>query len=434
MHNRIFLESYHQLLNGDFVYRTATPLNIVESNGVRLKDKSGKIIIDMHAASGACMLGYRSDILHRGVARMTSLPSKPQFCETENRIELAGQLAAMIDRHTGQRGRIGFDLGGAQAIEQALKIVSARDPSANIIFTLDGAYHGRSIASSFLSCSSRYLTGLGTNAFKNLRLPVPALKAQQLNCDLERATEICVREVQALFSDERFGLCGGSQRFHSFLFEPILNVAGMIPVSPDYLAIIVGLVKAGGGAIIADEIFTGFFKTANLFGSNPLFPDVDVVAMSKFLTNGIAPLSCVWVREESGLAETYKPGTHSCTYINNELALGVALETLSELNGLSAQTLTAPNAILSRMFSHLPIKEIGATAMVIDNVAKIIMPNKTIFNQVKQQIEKSEKLGVLMATTGLAENTFIFHPAFTLSEVDADLAAEVLSSAMRTIV
>src|SRR5439155_18626657 len=76
--------------------------------------------------------------------------------------------------------------------------------------------------------------------------------------------------------------------------------------------------------IIADEVFTGFHRTGRKWGFSHYDFVPDIVVISKALTNGLAPLSCVWAREPLSAPENFPPGTHSVTFANQPLGLAIA--------------------------------------------------------------------------------------------------------------
>ncbi|WP_165786438.1 aminotransferase class III-fold pyridoxal phosphate-dependent enzyme [Methylomonas sp. Kb3] len=411
-----------RLLKTDFVYRN-DPLVIAGASGCTLTERSGRKYIDLQASSGAAILGYDSSIMEMAALRAATLPSKPQFCESVTRLALTEKLDRMFRNASGCEGRIAYDLGGAQGIEHAIKVISAEKPNATCILAFDGAYHGRSLATSFLSSGSRYTSLPGPGLFKVVRLPVPALISASSGISLEEADEVCRQKVSLLFSDERYGVVGSTYALHSLVFEPILNVAGMHPFDESYISFVIEKIRSNGGHIIADEIFTGFYKDKGFLASASYSSMVDIVVISKGLTNGLAPLSVIWVNEESGL-ESAKPGLHSSTYINNEFSLCCALEVIERIELLNSNDLERPKSALEYIIGSLKRQDL--VSMIHSNVGAIRFKNPDEVSDIYSRLMHTGAVGVVTASTGLAKDSIILHPALTLTDDEIEQAKEIM--------
>lgn len=416
-----------RLLKTDFVYRN-DPLVIEATSGCTLTDKSGRKYIDLQASSGAAILGYDSSIMEMAAFRAATLPTKPQFCESVTRLALTEKLDRMLRNTTGCEGRIAYDLGGAQGIEHALKVISAEKPNATCILAFDGAYHGRSLATSFLNSGSRYTSVPGPGLFKVVRLPVPALISASCGISLEEATEVCRQRVSLLFADERYGVVGSPYALHSLVFEPILNVAGMYPFDESYISFVIEKVRSSGGHIIADEIFTGFYKDKGFLASASYSSIVDIIVISKGLTNGLAPLSVIWVNDQSGL-DSAKPGTHSSTYINNEFSLCCALEVIDRLELLNSNDLERPKFALEYIIGSLKRQDL--VPMIHSNVGAIRFKNPDEVNATYSRLMHAGAVGVVTASTGLAKDSIILHPALTLTDSEIEKAKEIFDLSIK---
>jgi 4-aminobutyrate aminotransferase-like enzyme len=414
------------ILKGDFVYRAEPPIVVQRASGARLFSR-GREYIDCQASSGAAVLGYDVSLLSQ-LDFANGPVSKPQTCESERRLLLAARLEHLIWACTGRHGHVGFELGGAQAIELALKIALSSSRSISI-FTFEGAYHGRSLFTSHLSSSRRYT--LGTPFALTLhRLPNPHFVAERDAVDLGAATERCIRHVERLFFDERYGVTDPNGSRPVLLYETVQNVSGMLDMPSTYLQRVEELVRDVDGISIADEIFTGMYRFGSFFSHPDKGLKPDVVAFSKGLTNGLVPLSAIWVSNDSALAETFSPGTHSCTYLNNELALSVAHAVLDRLALLDTQAIaqlgrSLKGAIQRRFGVDLPAATFDKGA-----VLRLDFPDGHVTKAVAAKLLDGFKVGILFASTGLAVRSIIFHPPYTINATDLDEAGETIGAAL----
>lgn len=416
------------ILKGDFVYRSEPPIVVERASGARLFSRDREYI-DCQASSGAAVLGYDASLLSE-LSFAEGPVSKPQTCETERRLLLAERLEQLIAACTGRHGRIGFELGGAQAIELALKVALRSNRSISI-FTFEGAYHGRSLFTSHLSSSRRY--SLGTPfALPLHRLPNPYFVAERDAVDLAGATERCIRHVERLFFDERYGATDPNGSRPVLLYETVQNVAGMLDMPSAYLRRVEELVRDFDGISIADEIFTGMYRFGSFFSHPDKGLKPDVVAFSKGLTNGLVPLAAIWVANESALAETFSPGTHSCTYLNNELALSVAHAVLDRLALLDTQAIARLGRSLRNAIERRSAVELSATAFDKGAVLRVDLPDRRAAKAVAAKLLDGFKVGILFASTGLAARSIIFHPPYTITAADLDEAGDTIGAALET--
>jgi adenosylmethionine-8-amino-7-oxononanoate aminotransferase len=121
-----------------------------------------------------------------------------------------------------------------------------------------------------------------------------------------------------------------------FIFEPlILGAGGMIIYPPAGLDNLLRCCKEHGVLTIADEVMTGFGRTATLFASEQLTERPDLVCLSKGLTGGFLPLGVTACTEEiynaflsDRLQEAF---LHGHSYTANPLACSSALASLDLL-------------------------------------------------------------------------------------------------------
>jgi len=65
---------------------------------------------------------------------------------------LASRIAKDIEKKFGVKGRVHFNVGGASAIEDAIKIVR-NHTKKNSVFAFMGSYHGRTLGATAITSS-----------------------------------------------------------------------------------------------------------------------------------------------------------------------------------------------------------------------------------------------------------------------------------------
>jgi adenosylmethionine-8-amino-7-oxononanoate aminotransferase len=120
----------------------------------------------------------------------------------------------------------------------------------------------------------------------------------------------------------------------ALIVEPLVQgAAGMAMYDPAYLARAREITARHGVHLIADEIMTGFGRTGTLFAwEQSGAPAPDFLCLSKGITGGYLPLSCVLATDEvygAFYADDVGRGfLHSHSYTGNPLACRAALAVL----------------------------------------------------------------------------------------------------------
>ncbi|TNF69570.1 MAG: adenosylmethionine--8-amino-7-oxononanoate transaminase [Gammaproteobacteria bacterium] len=121
----------------------------------------------------------------------------------------------------------------------------------------------------------------------------------------------------------------------AIIFEPILQGAGgMLVYSPDFLKRLAAWAKDNHIHLIADEIMTGIGRTGKFLACEYAQIKPDFVCLSKGLTSGWLPFSCVMITDEiyDLFYDDYDKGKsflHSHTFSGNALGAAIALEALN---------------------------------------------------------------------------------------------------------
>lgn len=187
---------------------------------------------------------------------------------------------------------------GTEAVDLALRLTKAytgRDDVACV----EESYHGWSYASDAVSTSTS-----DNPLAAELRAPwVHAFDAPNAYRGTHRGADAGERyAAEAIAEIERLAAAGTP--IGTFIAEPRNGNAGAIEVPAGYLAAVYDAVRAGGGAVIADEVQVGYGRQGDVFwgfeqhaGPNGDAIVPDVVTVAKAMGNG-HPLGAVITRSE----------------------------------------------------------------------------------------------------------------------------------------
>ncbi|HVP88007.1 MAG TPA: aminotransferase class III-fold pyridoxal phosphate-dependent enzyme, partial [Casimicrobiaceae bacterium] len=146
---------------GDTVHYAERPKIFERCEGSYLFDLHGRRYLDLQMWYSAVNLGYAnpkvSDVLRAQIDRLPQLAC--QYLHRE-KIELAEMICDSVKRAFGLIGRVQFNVGGSQAIEDALKLVR-KTTGRQRMLAFQGGYHGRTLGASAITSSYRYREAFG---------------------------------------------------------------------------------------------------------------------------------------------------------------------------------------------------------------------------------------------------------------------------------
>lgn len=430
------MKKKNYLAQGDFVYRHTPVPVFIKAEGSIIEDNEGHRFFCAEAANGTTSLGFDKSILQDATRKIENLPSIPSFCETDIRLKVGKRLGEKIEKITHLKGRIAFELGGAQGVELALRIAKANNKKSQFV-VFEGGYHGRSIYTAQLSASHRYRSAMGDWRIPVVRLQYPDHEQSSAYLGKQEWKKNYLNFLQTLTSKEAGGMImlGKEQDVCALIIEPILNAGGIVMPDADLLEKIVETFRKLGALIIVDEIFCGFYRTGKMFGFQHYNFKPDIIVMSKAITNGITPLSCVWAKDPYLSPDIFAPGSHSATFINQPLALAVAdtvLDRYEQWNSIDKdinQLEKSLNKIIKEVVktSKLTISGFakGGVGRILlkDNIAGEII---NIARTVAWEKPVDNVHGLILANTGMAPNIVAINPPLRLTSSDIKTLRELL--------
>lgn len=246
-----------------------------------------------------------------------------------NLVELAEELSKI----TGKQHAF-FASDGATAVEIAMKLAIHAtqlrgEPAKNQFIALKNGYHGESLGTMSVSDLGIYKApykGFGVTC-NYITPPYVHSASDPLWSDSTEYWHDLVPQLEAL-----------SQHTCAIILEPIIQGAGgMLCYSADFLKKIASWAKAQDIYLITDEIMTGMGRTGMWLASDHARIQADLVCLSKGLTSGSIPFSCVMIDNSifelfyNDYAATHS-FLHSNTYSCNPLAVSAALATLKVMH------------------------------------------------------------------------------------------------------
>ncbi len=317
--------------HGDTVHYAERPKIFSRCEGSYLFDTKGTPYLDLQMWYSAVGLGYANKRINN--ALKTQIDKLPQLaCQYLHRekIELAALIANSIEERFGLKGRVHFNVGGSQAIEDALKLVR-KNTGKQHMFAFEGGYHGRTLAASAITSSYRYREAYGEFADRAEFIPFPYTFRSKFKNDEQACEDYYIELFEKKFEHEYTGAWNPKTKkseFGAFFIESIQGTGGYIIPPKNYFKRLEKICKKHGILIVDDEIQMGFYRTGKLFAIEHFGIKPDIIVFGKALTNGLNPLSGIWAREDLISPDKFGPGSTHSTFSSNTLGTATGLEVM----------------------------------------------------------------------------------------------------------
>jgi adenosylmethionine-8-amino-7-oxononanoate aminotransferase len=304
-----------------FVWHPFTPQHptigdnifIEKAEGIYLHTSDGRKIIDAISSWWVNIHGHANQRIAKTLWEQASKLEHVIFAGFTHQpaIKLAENLLSILPSNIT---KVFYSDNGSTANEVALKMAIQYWHNQGInkkkIIALEGAYHGDTFGAMAIGDRNIFTTPFVDYLFEVTFLDLPTSRNQ----------EQVIKQFSSFVDTGDVGV---------FIFEPLVQgAAGMRMYDPSTLNSLLRIAKRHNVVCIADEVFTGFYRTGKFLASNYLSEQPDIIALSKGITGGTMPLGvtvCAQKIYDAYLsAEMTKAFLHGHSYTANPLACAVA--------------------------------------------------------------------------------------------------------------
>ncbi len=364
------------------------PVEFVRGEGARLWDSEGKEYLDFLAGISVCSVGHCHPAVVEAVREQVgTLIHVSNLYLTEGGVTLARRLC-----ESSLGGRAFLCNSGTEANECAIKLVRKHAHGRGIaepeIVVLEGAFHGRTMAS--LSATP----GLSANESFAPYLP----------------------GFRAVPRDDADALAAAvGERTAAVMLEPIQGETGVHVIGDSLIAAAREACDAAGALLVFDEIQTGMGRTGSLWAYEQLPARPDVMTTAKALGGGLPVGACV---TSSTTADVLERGDHGSTFAGGPLIAAASL---------AAFGVIADPELLRR------VRDLGgrlsAGLEAIDAVAEVrgrgLMVGARL-DGVNAKDAASRLLADGLIANPIGTDTLRFLPPLVIGEAEVDEALEIL--------
>ncbi len=362
---------------------TAPPLHIVRGQGNRLYDDNGKPYLDMISSWWVNLHGHCHPYINTRIkAQLDTLEHTLIASVTHPPIlQLAQKL---VEITPAPLTKAFFADSGSSAVEVALKMSlqfwqqNAKDTKKKFI-SLEHGYHGETIGSLSVTDIPLFSEQYQAMITAQIKAPSPAFIFAPDGMTASDYEQDCLAKLEVILQQSHNEVC-------AIIIEPLMQgAAGMAMYSAQYLYGVAKLAKHYNIHVIYDEIAVGFGRTGTMFACEQMLALAsddeksaccpDFVCLSKGLTAGYLPMSCVMTTDtvyQAFYDEKVEKGfLHSHSFTGNPLACASALASLEifeqekvlEQNQVKIAFMAQQLAELQQ--ANLPIKHARQTGMIV---------------------------------------------------------------------
>lgn len=300
------------------------PIVVDRAKGVYFWDVDGTQYIDFSSQLMNVNIGHGHPKVQAAVnAQMEKLP----FAYPGTATDIKGRTAAKLAEITpGDLNKVLFTLGGAEAIDNSIKIARQYTGRHKIV-TRYRSYHGASMGATTAGGDPRRLANEPGGISGIVRVHDPYAYRCPFGYAPEGNPQAYIDHVIQTIEFE------GPENVAAILMESITGSSGLIIPPDGYWQALREYADKNGILLIADEVMSGFGRTGKMFAIEHYGVTPDIMTLAKGLTNAAVPMGAVVVSEQ--IFDAFMDGPdnlielfHGYTYSSHPLACAAALATL----------------------------------------------------------------------------------------------------------
>jgi taurine--2-oxoglutarate transaminase len=290
------------------------PIVVDHAEGVWLYTPDGQRILDFNSQLMSVNIGHGD---RRVVDAITEQALKLQYVQPAFATEVRGRLGRKLSEILpGDIDKVFFTLGGAEAIENAIKLARHYTGRYKVLARYR-AYHGATLGAMTLTGDPRRWAN------------EPGLVGVVRYPDTHRWGEAEPRPVEeSLQGLEDVIRYEGPQTIAAVFLETIVGTNGILIPPDGYIQGVREICDRHGILMVADEVMAGFGRTGRWFAIDHWDTVPDLMTMAKGLTSSYLPLGAVGMRQH--IADFFEDRMFygGLTYSSHPVSLAAALATI----------------------------------------------------------------------------------------------------------
>ncbi|MEQ9310710.1 MAG: aminotransferase class III-fold pyridoxal phosphate-dependent enzyme [Balneolaceae bacterium] len=299
------------------------PINAKRARGVYVYDRDDKRYLDFSSQLMNVNIGHGNQRITEAVAKQMSELS---YVYPGMATEIRGKLGKKIAEITpGNLTKSFFTLGGAEAVENAIKVARMFTGRYKIISHYR-SYHGATYGAISAGGDPRKFP-IDSQAVPNfVHVENPYFYRCPWNTsNMEECGEMAARNIENIIKYEN------PDSIAAILIEGESGSSGCIKYPPNYWKRLREIADSYGILLIDDETMSGFGRTGKMFGIDHSGVTPDLMCMAKGLTSGYLPLGAVVLTDTIAKHFNDNPLVIGLTYSAHAVSCAAAVENIQIL-------------------------------------------------------------------------------------------------------
>ena len=376
--------------NNIFLNNYGTPaIELVEGEGVIVKDSQGNIYLDFLSGIAVNSLGHAHPVIIDAVTdQIKKLSHTSNFYANEPAIKLAEKLIEI----TNSDAKVFFCNSGTEANEAAIKL--SRRTGKRQLIAAHNSFHGRTMGS----------------------LSITGQSAKQ------KPFEPLIGDVRFIDINTKSGVRKIKRKTAAVFLESIQGEGGVTPCDNEFLQSVRNKTIKSKSLLVMDEVQTGLGRTGKWFGYEESGIKPDVITLAKGLGGGL-PMGAMLVTGQA--KELFEPGQHGSTFGGNPIVARAALATIDFIEKESLLD-------NSTNMGQLLIKLISQIEEVTEVRGRGLLLGVGLKNVLAKDVElECRKLGLLL--NAVTENTLRLAPALIVNIEQVKRCSEIIEDAIKKV-
>ena len=365
-------------------------IQIVQGEGVYLKDSDGNIYLDFLSGIAVNALGHSHPAIVEAVKKQIGILDHVSNLYSNDAAE---ELSMKLIEISGIDGKVFFCNSGAESIEAAIKL--SRLTGKKKLVSLNNSFHGRTIGA------------LSITGQKSKQKPFYPLLRNVKFIDSQNTKQL-KRNI--------------NKKTAAFFMETIQGEGGVINLSSEFIQRARELTKIKNSLLIIDEIQTGFGRTGSWFHHQKFNIQPDAMCVAKALGGGL-PMGAIVVSNE--FADLFQPGSHGSTFGGNPV---VARAALAVIKTIENENLIENAKIMGELFKNLMIENNHVINITGDG---LLIGIKLKSNSAKNIESECQKMGLLL--NAVKDDTLRIAPPLIVDSQQINRAVEIIDDAINVV-
>ena len=366
-------------------------IQIVQGEGLYLKDSEGNIYLDFLSGIAVNALGHTHPAVVEAVSKQIRTLDHVSNLYSN---DVAEELSSKLSEISGINGKVFFCNSGAESIEAAIKL--SRLTGEKKLVSLKNSFHGRTVGA------------LSVTGQESKQKPFRPLLSNVKFIDSEK-----IRHIKRHLN----------RRTAALFLETIQGEGGVINLSEEFVVTAREVTQKKKSLLVVDEIQTGIGRTGYWFHHHKFNISPDVICVAKALGGGL-PMGAIIVGND--FADLFKPGSHGSTFGGNPVVAKAALAVIDtiEKDNLLENAKKMGDLFRNLISSNEQVKTITGEGLLIGVKLK--------GNFAKNIEIQCQKLGLLL--NAVKDDTLRLAPPLIVDSQQITRAVEIITDAIDLVI